>query len=236
MATGEKFVVPEHSFPKWVEYEWQTAVTRVRGAPPAQRLWDLVFTPAERQQLGGDLETAYREHGSAVGMWRHLHGVSVPHAVIAVGTRLRLTDPDMGRALLQAFGRAPADPEEAIEWAIATGGLVLREKPNTAHWMGTPIPIGWDRLTSLWDFLSELARCAKANGSLDNLGWESEERTDPDAIKKVKARLVNKEGFPITLADQIISVGQRTYRLEVPAEQIHIFETILEERIREWTP
>ncbi|MBN9119350.1 MAG: hypothetical protein J0I06_09340 [Planctomycetes bacterium] len=87
-----------------VKEGWHTAYLRVRGAPPAVRLWDWVLTEEEKQRLGGELDTAYARHRGAVGMWMHLHGVSLPQAVVAVALAIGFLDAATGRKLLGMCG------------------------------------------------------------------------------------------------------------------------------------
>ena len=59
----------------------------VNAFPSAARLWDRVFIASEREQLGGDLETAYRDRGP-IGMWMHLHGVTQLRALVEIAYKL----------------------------------------------------------------------------------------------------------------------------------------------------
>jgi hypothetical protein len=236
MATVRRPARPGHGFPAWVVEAWQTAVLRVRGFATAGWLWDRVLTPDDRRRLGGDLEAAYARHGGTAGMWMYLRGLSYPRAVVAVATRCGLLDPDTVRGLLRAFREEPVDPAEAVEWAAAGGGLVLVETPRRAHWEGEPIPVDWARYTAPWVLLWELAQTAKAGGVVDAVTLRDGAGGDPKFVTKLKYRLVNAAGFPLTLADRVVPAGRGTYRLDLPAARVRVFERGPEEAVREWTP
>lgn len=80
MATVRSEAGAASGMPAWAEEEWKTAILRMKGTAAALRLWQRVLTDEDRRRLGGDLEEAYVQHCGAVGMWRHLRGVSVPRA------------------------------------------------------------------------------------------------------------------------------------------------------------
>jgi hypothetical protein len=215
---------------------WQTAVLRVKGLATAGWVWDRIFTPDDRRRLGDDLGTAYARHGGTAGMWMSVRGQSYPRAVVAVATRCGLLDPDTGRGLLREFGEEPADPAEAVEWAVAGGGLVLAETPRRAYWAGEPIPVDWARQTAMWVLLWELARVSKWGGAVDAFTLRDEAGGDPRFVTKQKCRLVNAKEFPLALADRVVPAGRGTYRLDLPAERIRVFERGPGDAVREWTP
>ena len=91
----------------------------------------------------------------------------------------------------------------------------------------------WQRRSSLWDYLWQLAKCSKAGRDLDptELGAEA----SPEAAVKQKSRLVGLPGFPSDLAARIQRTGRGAQRLDVPREQIRRFEVVTQEVVREWT-
>jgi hypothetical protein len=224
------------TIPKWAEYEWQTAYLRVKGTAAALRLWDRVLTADDRQRLGGDLEAAYARHHGAVGMWRHLRGVSLPRAVVDVGVRTGFLDADSGRVLLRVIGEEPDDPQEALEMAVAGGALVLVASPRQAFWGGEEIAVDWERYGKPWALLDELARAAKAGEAVDALALRERGGRDTAFLKKRKCALVNADGFPLTLADLVVPAGRGTYRLDLPPARIRVFERGAGDALREWTP
>ncbi len=227
---------PGDAVPLWVRRDWETAYLRVKGTAPALRLWDRVLTADDRRRLGDDLEAAYAKYRGAVGMWRQLHGVSVPRAVVAVGVRIGSLDADTGRALLCALGEESDDPADAVETAVASGGLVLVESPPQAFWDGTSIEVDWARHPSWWDLLWTLGRASKGRGAVDAFALRERGGGDPKFVTKRKHKLVNARGFPLTLADLVESAGRGTYRLALPPERIRVFERGAGDGVREWTP
>ena len=237
MVTATQFTMEQwEALPAWVKYDWQTAYLRVKGTAPALRLWHRVLTEEERRRLGGDLEAAYERDRGAVGMWMRLRGVSVPRAVVDVAVRIGFLDADTGRQLLRALGEEPDDPAEAVEAAITRGGLVLVEVPRQAYWDGEPVEIDWARHTSLWELLWELARASKGGGAVDAFVLRERGGGDPKFVTKRKCRLVSAAGFPLSLADVVVSAGRGTYRLNLLPPCIRVFERRVGDAVREWTP
>jgi len=78
---------------------------KMKPFPSAERLWENVFTEAERKRLGGDFRAAYTEHGTC-GMWITLRGGSQLRGLIdsarAIGY---LSDADY-RWLLREIGES----------------------------------------------------------------------------------------------------------------------------------
>src|SRR5262249_31367674 len=147
--------------PARVSAELQTNALRIQAAISAARLWERVLTEGERQRLGGALEEAWRRYGTA-GMWMRLRGVSAERAVVEVAHGLGFLDDATCRWLLRELGEVHDDAEEALQAAIAGGGLVLIERPRAAYWQGQQIAVDWDRRPALWDFFWELCRQAQA--------------------------------------------------------------------------
>ncbi|MFM8273059.1 MAG: hypothetical protein ACKODX_12095 [Gemmata sp.] len=224
------------TMPKWAEDEWQTAYLRVKGTAAALRLWDRVLTAEDRRRLGGDLEAAYARHRGAVGMWRHLRGVSLPRAVVDVGVRIGFLDADSGRVLLRVIGEEPDDPQEALEMAVAGGGLVLVEVSRQVHWEKGLVELDWGNHTAWWSFLWELARASKAGAAVDEYTLRGGSSKDPKYLTKQKSRMVKAGGLPPTLAALVVPAGRGTYRLDLQPARIRVFERGAGDSLREWTP
>jgi len=223
----------KQEFPISVVEEWQTAVLRVKGLLPAERLWNRVLTPEEQERLGSNFEAAYLE-GGAIGMWMRLRGVTYAQAVIGVGTALNLIHPGTGQALLRHFGEAPADSAEALAHAIATDGLVIQEFPRKAWWQGREIEIDWAKQNKSWVLLNELARQSKAGLPVDCLTLEDGRVKEPGFVRKQVSRLVHLPGFPDTL--KIECVGKGTYKATIDPGLIRIFIRGAGETLQEWLP
>lgn len=221
--------------PLWARREWEAVILRVKGSVAAVRLWHHVLNPAERRQLGKDLDAAYARYRGAVGMWRHLHGVTVPQAVVAVAVRIGFLHADLGQTLLRVLEADPVEAIDAVEAAVNSGGLVLVETPRQAYWERKSIEINWVKYPSRWDLLWALARASKGGGSMDKRAL-SELSEDPKIVTKRKHRLVNTDGFPLSLADIVVPAGRGTYRIDLPRDRIRVFERGVGDEVREWTP
>ncbi|MBA4192640.1 MAG: hypothetical protein C0467_32125 [Planctomycetaceae bacterium] len=169
-------------------------------------------------------------------MWRHLHGVTVPQAVVAVAVRIGFLHADLGQTLLRVLEVDPADAIDAVEAAVNSGGLVLVETPREAHWERKSIEVNWVKFSSRWDLLWALARASKGGGSVDAFTLRERNEGDPKFVTKRKCRLVNTVGFPLTLADCVVSAGSGTYRIDVPRDRVRVFERGVGDEVREWTP
>jgi len=227
---------PEDEIPLWAKRDWETAYLRVKGTAAALRLWERVLSTDDRRRLGGDLEAAYARHCGAVGMWKHLRGVSVPRAVVEVGVATGFLTADSGQALLRALGEEPNDPAEAVEMAISGGGLVVVEVSRQVYWEGTPVEIDWGVHTAWWSFLWELARASKAGAAVDEYTLRGGSSRDPKFLTKQKSRVVKAAGFPPSLAVMVVPAGRGTYRLDLPRTRIRVFERGAGDAVREWTP
>ena len=218
------------ALPLTVVRELQANALRIRAPLSAQRLWDDVLTEQERQRLGGDLETLYRQHSTA-GIWMKLRGVSMGRAVVEVAHELGFVTQQSSAWLLRELGELHDDPEETVQAAIASGDLVLRERPRAAYWEGRQIDLDWERRSALWSFLWELCRCTKGGQPIDALDLGAS--TQPDSIAKQKSRLLAQPGFPTKLGDLIRPVGRGTQKLDLPAHRIHLFELASTETLKE---
>lgn len=216
----------------WFEEELQTTYLRLKGAVQAERLWTRILTADDRARLGGDLETAYHEHGGAAGMWRKLRGVSLPQAVLGAGVALHVVDPAAAQAVLRALGE---DPEGDLDRAIASGGLILAEDPRRMWWKREMVEIDWFKWNQPWVILDIVARESKAGRALDRTRIDSA-TTDVGYLKKAISRLTRLLGFPVDLASQIRTVGNSTYQLDLAPESIRIFERGPGDELVEWRP
>jgi hypothetical protein len=212
--------------------ELQTTFHRIRAAVSAAWLWDRVLTEAERRRLGGNLEPAWREHGTA-GMWRKLRGVSLPRAVVEVARELNLMDERTRVWLLRELGEAPDDPAEALEAAIASGDLVLVERPREAYWRGQLLGVDWERRPVMWDFFWQVCRQAKVGQAVDHTTFNA---ADLDIVAHQKSRLRGLLGFPRDLGALIRPAGRYTQKLDMPRSQIRLFEVVGGETVRERIP
>jgi len=228
MAQGHGIPVPS---PRAIE-ELKVNALRIQPAMCAARLWERSLSQQERERLGGDLETAYRQLGTA-GMWATLRGVTRHRAVVEVAQELGFLRTKDYEWLLHEIGEI-LDAEEALSDAITSGDFVLVERPREAYWDGETIDIDWNQHNSLWEFLWELGRDGKAGQPVDRFTFgESAHR---DVVTKRKSRLTNMSEFPVDLCDLIKVVGRGTQQLELAPERIRIFEASVGDTLREWRP
>jgi hypothetical protein len=85
--------------------ELQRLFDIVQAPVTAERVWTIIFTPDDRQQLGCNLELAYQS-GKTVGMWVKLHGGSGERALIEIALALNKTNETQANWLLRELGEA----------------------------------------------------------------------------------------------------------------------------------
>jgi len=187
------------TLPPQVLVELEANAVRIKAPLCAQLLWDRVLTQEERQRLGGNLQTLYYQQGTA-GIWMKLRGVSVERAVLDVAHELDLLSDQRYHWLLRELGEPPYHSGEGLDQAIASGALVLVERPRAAYWAGQPMEVDWERRSALWEFFWELCRRAKARQSMDRI--DLGESAHRDIVAKQKYRLRREPGFPHALADR----------------------------------
>jgi hypothetical protein len=213
--------------------EFESIAASIQSNTAALRLWEQVLTGPERHRLGGDLAVAWCRLRGTVGMWQRLRGVSVPRAVADVALELGLIDDRRHRWLLREAGEVHDDAEAAIQQAVASGGLVLAERPREVYWHGKAIAVDWDRHGALWDYFWELCRHAKAGQPIDRMTFPA--ATDPAVVAKYKCRLAAQRGFPRSLAVRIKPAGRYAQQLDVPPDQVRLFELVINETVKERT-
>lgn len=222
----------QSSLPNPATQAFRDCYYRIRCKSSAERLWTRHLSAEDRQRLDNDLETAYRGRGTA-GMWAFLRGISIDRALLDVGYRLNFLAQADFHWLLREIGECD-NPEEAVAAAIAAGHLVLVESPRAAYWDRQAINIDWHRYNSGWDFLWELSRLAKTGRPIDP--WAFGYNQAEAIVAKRKHRLTALPEFPISLADLIVPAGRRTQKLNLPREQIRLFELSENGLLEEWRP
>lgn len=202
---------------------------RLRALVSAQRIWDRTFTPAEREQLGGNFEQAYTDCKGTIGMWMKVRGVSLPRAIIEAAFALPVIDDTTRQWLLREISEGPKSLEDQLQEAIAAGNLVLVERPRQIYWKGNLIEVDWNRNSALWNFMWILCEQARTGAGVDYTLFGEE--IDSAYVSKTKNRLRNTDDFPSDLANLIRPVGRGTQKLNVPKDQITLFRSDTTERL-----
>lgn len=228
MSSGENTAAPSQ---RAVE-ECRANALRVRANYSAERLWERCLTSQDRERLGGDLEDAFKDHGTA-GMWMKLRGVTWQRAVVDVAKTLGFLTNENYEWLLGQIGEI-LGIEEELSRAIAARDFVLVDRPREAYWSGERIEIDWDRHEALWIFLWELGRQGKANRPIDVFTFG--EHAHRDLVTQRKHRLTSMPEFPADLADLIEVVAPGTQQLRLPPEEICIFALSGIDTLSEWNP
>jgi hypothetical protein len=209
--------------------ELQINATRIRAAVSALLLWERVLTPEDRRLLGGNVQKAYSRWGTA-GMWAQLRGVSSARAIADVAWRLEFVTQQRYSWLLRELGEIHYDPEQAVAAAVATGDLVLLERPRRVWWRRVQVALDWDNRSALWDYFWELCRRSKDGESIDRFSFGD---AHSDVAVKQKSRLKKACGFPTDLANLIRPSGRGTQKLDLPPAHIRIFEPVTNETLKE---
>jgi hypothetical protein len=115
------------------------------------------------------------------------------------------------------------EPEEsALDEAVAIGGLVLADVPRSAHWETERIVADWDRFDKPWQLLWMLATKARLHAGVEVRDVYDNDAVTDSALSTLVGRL--KQMLPATLWRLIQPTGQRSYRLHLEREQIHLHE------------
>lgn len=187
----------------------------------ALRVWNRYFTPAEKAELGGSLEDAWKQHRTAPAMWASVRNMSYCRAVIEVAEAVGFLLPSEPEWLLSQFGELSRDQEKAREQAIEKGHLVVSRETRTVHWRGAPLTVDWVKNGEAWTFFLTACDCCEAG---ENITREKVGSTDEDAVTKKKNRLKSAPGFPPEIVDQFEPAGEKgVQRFAFPAEQLHVF-------------
>ncbi|MFL5531741.1 MAG: hypothetical protein ACJ8BC_07175 [Gemmatimonadales bacterium] len=123
----------------------------------------------------------------------------------------------------------PAPAEDVVALAVSTRALVLRESPRALYWQGQPVEAPWEANPLLWELLWTLASRARRGQAVDRFALSNSD--SERAIVDRRSRLGRL--LPRSLDERIRSAGRRSYRLELPPEQVALFCVEEEERVRE---
>ena len=105
--------------------------------------------------------------------------------------------------------------EETLIQAIASKSLVLVESPRGAWWKRGRIDQDWDRKPKLWELLWELVARAQLGRTVDR--FQLSNNKSERAIRDRRSDLGRL--LPPELNALIVSAGQYTYRLNLPADE-----------------
>ncbi|MHC2071078.1 hypothetical protein ACYFX5_26695 [Bremerella sp. T1] len=207
------------------------AALRIRTPKSACDLWEQVFSPRERLRLHRFQDVTWNKD-DACKMWVELHSCSKVRAVIEIAHVLHHLSSKDYRWLLQETGEL-IDTDASYKDAIPRNDLVLNSLDRKIFWKGAPIVLDWSH-DAKWYFMWELARQAKAGLSLDRLDFAPKKHES--YLSKVKSDLAKHDEFPDELAVLIEPCEIGTQKLQLPPEQIRLFEHHLGGEIREWLP
>jgi hypothetical protein len=194
---------------------------RVQPFFSALHLWEEVLTKEEQQLLGGDFRAAYAQ-GGTTGMWTRLHRVSQPRAIIELALELGFLDERKKKRLIGVIGELADSVEQAISQAVVSKVLVLVERDRKLYWKGTLVEIDWHNHPSLWNFIFVLCERAKSGGSVDYTHFAKD--VQPEYASKTKSKLGGIAGFPADLVNHIVAAGRSAQKLDLPADDICLFE------------
>jgi hypothetical protein len=116
-----------------------------------------------------------------------------------------------------------ADPQQnALDEAIATGGLVLVQYPPAVYWNGEPVRVAWGRYPRCWEFLRTLTDKARRGAVVEVRDLYGDRTVTRSALGTVFHRL--KKLLPASLWRHIHSIRDpQGYRLELERTRLHLF-------------
>jgi hypothetical protein len=226
-----------HQRSEWATSQLREARWRISGTIWLERFWFDVLTEDQRQQVGGDVNKAYRRYGNHAGIWQHLHGISESRAVLELDQIFaNLSERRRSRLweeLGETAGAQQLDDEQArsrqIAEAVGRCHLVLDKKNHEIFWEGRSLGSNWG--LRAWRLLCLLAECGAA--TYENVYYGATTAA-PNALAAIVSRLKDRGKLPPSLEERI--VPQRfhgSYKLELDRARISIFD---DERDHELQP
>jgi hypothetical protein len=205
---------------------------RVNTSLSALSMWGRLSNQ-DRKFFKDDLNSSYYKHGGSIGMMMVLRGISFSRAVIELGLLIGYLTKHDHDWLLRENDESILG-EEAVAQAINSCPIVMRESPNELHWQGELVEVDWKRNDSLWRFLWEVALHAKRGSGVDSVTFNKD--GCKDYIAKCKNKLKSKLKLPTSLIDSIIPTGRGTQKLDLPPDNIRLFEVEYREIMIEKNP
>ena len=112
--------------------------------------------------------------------------------------------------------------QQAIDEAIARGGLVIDKRSYTAFWEKDQIEAEWDRFRTAWRFLIALAEKAGLQGFVEESDLYGSTVVSKSTMGTNAERL--KGLLPASLRKHVLPGPKpRTYRLKLSRQQIYLF-------------
>lgn len=115
----------------------------------AWELWDVHLRPADRESLGGDFETAWRD-GGTFGLWMKARSASFERAVLDVGFKLGFLAPGEYETFLERIRGHRNENDELHHLDLARYQLIITETPRRVFWQGTELPVDWKKQNAAW--------------------------------------------------------------------------------------
>lgn len=97
--------------PPRVRSALEEAESRLLTTGMYELAWDVAFTPAERQKLGGDVDACRERRPNLIAMYMNVRAVSQYRATVELADRLKVLSLDRDY-LLQALGEAVGEQDE----------------------------------------------------------------------------------------------------------------------------
>jgi hypothetical protein len=207
--------------PIFLAERWKSACSTAGSLPTAERIWHLVFTDDERDQLGGDFSRAINEIGT-VRMWRKVRGGTEIQSIVAMNRAIGQLDQPHADAILRHFGERPQDRPK-LRMAIRQCTLVIDEVTRTAWWHSNQIDVDWYRENKPWELLALLAEKALTREGVDVTDLDPSRRYKDGYLKSLKGRMLGIANFPKDMDDFILSEGRGTYRLKLAPTEVQVF-------------
>jgi len=164
-------------------------------------------------------------------MWMRVRGGTLSRAVVDILHELDLMGPHHYRRLLRQLGEEGEDSEATVMLAVSTATLVIVDSPRTVYWEGSEVPIEWHERSALWEYFLAVCQATKMGDALNRIVFGTgDNRTLIDRKNKLRSELA---GVNSPLAHRFVI---RQHRLDLPRDEIRVFERIPQEEFREWLP
>lgn len=159
--------------------------------------------------------------------WLELPETTIRRGAAIMDHRLRSCHGELLERLAVSLGElqqlyADGDPQQnAVDEAVASGGLVLVRSLQHVYWQGKRIEVSWNRYHAHWRFLLALAEKGRRAAVVEDRDLY-ENAVGHSTLATRLSRL--KRLVPATLWKQILpSKDPRGYRLNLERPRIHLF-------------
>jgi len=194
----------------------------------ARKVWDVYFTPSDREWFADGFNGAYERLGT-VGMWATVKGVSYLQALVDVARTLGIsTKSDLDHFAYRLGFADPNGEDGLMLTAVRKELVVVVDVTPRIFWLGRELLIDWAGNGASFDYFLKLCRAAKQGVLLTNADFDNNDAGN--ALTNRKCRLLQTVGFPADLGRLIMVRRIEGHTLNIERVRLQIIEVRHEPR------